>query len=309
MTPKKGDNGFDGLVAIQLCTKSWPGIVNLTPKDLGLEDDKVPEFFHLGNKKLYPAEWRQAFNRKISEARRFLNDNTFEFVLEWVRCSPKGKLAKIMEKLEQFKVEYLVLTDEFCEKYDTIRDEWRSFCEQKWPGSWEKMAPHYPSPATLRRKFAMVWTVTEIKAAEPPSKSSAPEVIEAYERARTELEAKCKEAIEVAFLDYMNRVREVVEGLSFSLKEGKIIRNESLEKVRKLHDWAREMNIFGYKPLEEELAKLKAGLDGVDIKVLKDNEALKQQLAGLADQVAAAASKVEDVTMAGKNYKRCIDLS
>lgn len=309
MTPKKGENGFDGLVAIQLCTKSWPGIVNLTPKDLGLEDDKVPEFFHLGNKKLYPAEWRQAFNRKISEARRFLNDNTFEFVLEWVRCSPKGKLAKIMEKLEQFKVEYLVLTDEFCEKYDTIRDEWRSFCEKKWPGSWEKMAPHYPSPATLHRKFDMVWTVTEIKAAEPPSKSSAPEVIEAYERARAELEAKCKEAIEVAFLDYMNRVREVVEGLSFSLKEGKIIRNESLEKVRKLHDWAREMNIFGYKPLEVELAKLKAGLDGVDIKALKDNEALKQQLAGLADQVAAAASKVEDVTMAGANYKRCIDLS
>ena len=74
MSAKKSDNGFDGLVAIQLCTRSWPGIVNLTKEDLGL--DKVPEFFHLGNKKLYPAEWRQAFNRKISEARRVLNDNT-----------------------------------------------------------------------------------------------------------------------------------------------------------------------------------------------------------------------------------------
>ena len=69
MSAKRADgNGFDGLVAIQLCTRSWPGIVNLTKEDLGV--DKVPEFFHLGNKKLYPAEWRQAFNRKISEGRR-----------------------------------------------------------------------------------------------------------------------------------------------------------------------------------------------------------------------------------------------
>ena len=126
MSTKENGNGFDGLVAIQLCTKSWPGIVNLTPKDLGLEEGKVPEFFYLGNKKLYPSEWRQAFNRKVSEARRFLNDNTFEFVLEWVRCSPKGKLTQILEKLEQFKGEYLALADEFCGKYDQIREDWRS---------------------------------------------------------------------------------------------------------------------------------------------------------------------------------------
>ena len=212
MTPKKSDNGFDGLVAIQLCTKSWPGIVNLTPKDLGLEDKEVPEFYHLGNKKLYPAEWRQAFNRKVSEARRFLNDNTFDFVLEWVRCSPKGRMAKTIERLEQFKVEYLALADEFCEKYDSIREDWKAFCELKWPGSWEKMAPHYPANSqVLRRKFDMFWTITEIKAAEPPTKTSSQEILEAYSRAKAELESKCKEAVELAFLDYQKRILEVVD--------------------------------------------------------------------------------------------------
>ncbi len=309
MTAKKSNNGngFDGLVAIQLCTKSWPGIVNLTKEDLGL--DKVPEFFHLGNKKLYPEEWRRAFNRKISEARRDLNDNTYDFVLEWVRCSPKGRLARTIEKLDQRISEYATLADEFCEKYDIIREEWKTFCEQKWPGSWKLMEPHYPSKAALRYKFTMFYTITEIKAAEAPSKTSAPEVIEAYERAKAELEAKCKEAVEAAFLDYMKRIREIVQGLSASLKEGKIIRNESLEKVRKLHDWSKEMNIFGYKPLEEELAKLKAGLDGVDIKALKDNDPLKKELAGLADGVAAAASKIEDVSTVSGNYRRMIDLN
>jgi hypothetical protein len=40
MSSKKVDsNEFDGLVAIQLNTRSWPVIVNLTKEDLGL--DKV----------------------------------------------------------------------------------------------------------------------------------------------------------------------------------------------------------------------------------------------------------------------------
>jgi len=308
MSAKKSDgNGFDGLVAIQLCTKSWPGIVNLTKEDLGV--DKVPEFFHLGNKKLYPAEWRQAFNRKISEGRRVLNENTYDFVLEWVRCSPKGRLARTLEKLAQVQREYLALADEFCEKYDAIRDEWKAFCESKHPGSWELMRPHYPPKEILRQKFDFFWAITEIKAAEPPSKTSAPEVLEAYQRAKAELEAKCKEAVELAFLDYMKTIREVVADLSLKMREGKVIRNDSLEKVRKLHDWSRDMNIFGYKPLEEELAKLKAGLDGVDIKALKNNDALKAELAGLADQVAAVASKTEDVNAISGNYKRMIDLS
>ena len=47
----------------------------------------------------------------------------------------------------------------------------------------------------------------------------------------------------------------------------------------------------------------------MDIKALKNNDALKAELAGLADQVAAVASKTEDVNAISGNYKRMIDLS
>ena len=207
------------------------------------------------------------------------------------------------------KVEYQALADEFCEKYDTIREEWKTYCEGRWPGSWKKMEPHYPSKAGPAGANSICFGPSPRSKRPSPPPRPAQEIMAAYERANAELEAKCKEVIEAAFLDYQKRIREVVTGLSVSLKEGKVIRNESLEKVRNLHDWAREMNIFGYKPIEQALAKLKAGLDGVDIGALKDNDALKGQLAGLADQVAAVAAKVEDVTMVSKSYRRMIDLS
>jgi hypothetical protein len=61
--------------------------------------------------------------------------------------------------------------------------------------------------------------------------------------------------------------------------------------------------------MEQSQAELKAGLDGVDIKALKDNDALKGQLAGLADQVAAVAAKTGDASTISGNYRRRIDLS
>jgi uncharacterized protein involved in exopolysaccharide biosynthesis len=69
------------------------------------------------------------------------------------------------------------------------------------------------------------------------------------------------------------------------------------------------LNIFGDVQVEEALTQLRAVLNGTDYEALKDNEALKQQLAGLADQVAAAAGKLDDVSVISGNYKRLIDLN
>ena len=41
---------------------------------------------------------------------------------------------------------------------------------------------------------------------------------------------------------------------------------------------------------------------------MKDNEALKNQLAGLADQVATVAGKLDDISVISGNYKRMICL-
>jgi len=54
---------------------------------------------------------------------------------------------------------------------------------------------------------------------------------------------------------------------------------------------------------------VRSALNGTDYEALKDNETLKQQLAGLAGQVAAVAGKLDDVSVISGNYKRLIDLS
>ena len=301
---KGSSNSFEEMVAIQLNIKFWPGQAKLKPADLGLDPQDVPEIFYLGNKKLYPNEIRQQFGQLSNRARAFLNEHSYPFIMEYVRAIPKRNLAKVVERLEELKAEFMAKAQEFLTDYDAIREDWRA----KYPDIWEHLAPHYPSRDYLKRRFDFYWTVFEIKGAEV-QEGSAPEIIAAYEQARSELESRYQEMVEEAVVYLRKKVLETVQNLSTRLKEGRIVRNDTLESVRRVESWFKDLNIFGDVQVEEALTQLRAAVNGTDYEALKDNEALKQQLAGLADQVAAAAGKLDDVSVISGNYKRMIDLN
>lgn len=301
---KGSSNGFEEMVAIQLNVKFWPGQAKLKPADLGLEPKDVPEIFYLGNKKLYPNEIRQQFGQLSNRARAFLNEHSYPFIMEYVRAIPKRNLAKVVERLEELKGEFMAKAQDFLADYDAIREDWRA----KYPDIWEHLAPHYPSRDYLKRRFDFYWTVFEIKGAEV-QEGSAPEIIAAYEQARSELESRYQEMVEEAVVYLRKKVLETVQNLSARLKDGRIVRNDTLESVRRVESWFKDLNIFGDVQVEEALTQLRAAVNGTDYEALKDNEALKQQLAGLADQVAAAAGKLDDVSVISGNYKRMIDLN
>jgi len=301
---KSNSNGFEEMVAIQLAVRSWPGQAKLSAEDLGLKEEEVPEIFRLGNKRLYPEEWRQVFGALANKARSYLNDHSYPFVVEYVRAIPKRNLARMVKRLEELKADYLARAEEFVAHYEAIQEQWR----EKYPDIWPRLAPHYPTKSQLRRRFDFYWSVFELRGAEV-KEGSAPEIIEAYERARQDLKARYEEMVEEAVVYLRKKVLEVVTNLSARLKDGRIVRNDTLESVRRVEGWFKDLNIFGDTRVEEALTNLRASLNGTDYEVLKDNEALKQQLAGLADQVAAVAGKLDDVSVISGNYKRLIDLS
>jgi hypothetical protein len=116
--------------------------------------------------------------------------------------------------------------------------------------------------------------------------------------------------VEEAVVYLRKKVLETVQNLSARLKDGRIVRNDTLESVRRVENWFKDLNIFGDVQVESALTQLRASLNGTDYVALKDNEAtLKHQLARLADQVAAAAGKLDDVSVISGNYKRLIDLN
>ena len=297
-------NALEEIVAIQLGIHFWPGQVQLKPEDLGKKKEEIPKIYYLGNKKLYPEEWRKLFLRISGKARNYLNESSYPFVLEYVRAIPKRNLARTVEKLKVIKAEFLEKADEFLESYEEIRADWR----EKYADIWPRLAPHYPDKELLRRKFDINWTVFDLKGAEA-KEGSAPEIIEAYQQARADLQSRYREMVEEAVVYLRMKVLEVAQNLSSRLKDGRIIRNDTLDSVRRVETWFKDLNIFGDTQVEDALTQLRIALNGADVEALKDNEVLKNQLANLADQVADVAGKLDDVSALSGNYTRMIDLN
>jgi hypothetical protein len=210
----------------------------------------------------------------------------------------------MVERLEELKADYLARAEEFVAHYEAIQEQWR----EKYPEIWPRLAPHYPTKNQLRRRFDFYWSVFELRGAEV-KEGSAPEIIEAYERARQDLQERYEEMVEEAVVYLRKKVLEVATNLSARLKDGRIVRNDTLESVRRVEGWFKDLNIFGDSDVETALTQLRAAINGTDYEALKDNEGLKQQLAGLADQVAVVAGKLDDVSAISGNYKRLIDLN
>ncbi len=127
-------NDFEEMVAIQLNVKFWPGQAKLKPADLGLDPQDVPEIFYLGNKKLYPQEIRQQFGQLSNKARNFLNDHSYPFIMDYVRAIPKRNLARMVDRLEELRAEFLAKAQEFLADYDATGSVWRTAACRAWRG-------------------------------------------------------------------------------------------------------------------------------------------------------------------------------
>ena len=303
-------NGLEGLVAIQLSIRFWPGFVKLRPQDLGLDPKRIdPNIIYLGNKKLYPKERRDLFANNCNRARYYLHDNSFAYAVDTVRAIPARNLPRVEARLAEFKAEHAGLVEEFLRDYDEIRSEWKRVVDEKHPGLWKLLEPHYPTPAVLRSKFSFTWRIFNIKAADTPAETSTPEVIEAYENAKRRLQEDYEAMVEEAVVYLRNEVSKSVNNLAGRIRNGKIIKTGTLDNVRNVAAWFEDLNIFGDRNVAASLAKLRTALDGVDPEGLKSNEVLKKEIGGLAAEVAAQAANLEDVAGITGRYKRKIDLS
>lgn len=296
-------NAFDELVAVNLSIRYWPGSAKLKPADLNLSAEDAPaEVFKLGQKRLYPPEWREKFQFVSGQARRYLDVCSFPFIMEAVQAVPKRNLKRVMEKLDGFKASFTTLAEEFLARYEEIIDGWR----EKYPELWPKLAPHYPTRAKLIDRFGFEVNVFEVKGMEV-KEGDPVELIEAIERQKKELEAKAQAAMTLAYGKFMEKITETVSNLASRLKEGKIVKGKTLENVKNLSEYISEMNIFGDLDISKPLTELQAALEGVEIKNLKKDEELKIKLQEMAEKVVSMADSFSDVTGGGK-LKRFIDL-
>lgn len=288
------------IVCLQVKSSRWPGQAKLKAEDINLEEEDVAENVVLGHRKLYPDEWRKKLAKTPVRAIGYLKANSLPFILDTVRAVPRMRIDKIVSNLNAFKLQNDAIVEEFLDAREDIIAQML----QDYPDTFK--ASDFPERAKLRKKFKMTWTIFEVKGPDT-SELDSQELTDAFNKAQTEVNEKLAQFVEESVMLLRKKIGQVVEGLASKLAEGKVVKNSSLESVKSIHAWFKELNVFGDKDIDSALDKLKNALPE-DAAFFKNNKELQMSVSKLADEVAKKAASLDDLGDITAKYVRVVDL-
>jgi hypothetical protein len=132
----------------------WGMSYNLTEEDIKL-DKQLPETIKLGKKMLIKPAVYNKFKSFEQRVRKYLYVNSFDFPLvSQAHFVPKAKYLDVYKKLNEMRDEYLLMVNEFVEKYEDYKKEVIEYYqEHKDTVSVEDLESYYPSLANIKNKF------------------------------------------------------------------------------------------------------------------------------------------------------------
>ena len=293
-------NFKDGIL-MTLSVGKWSGGKKLSPDDLGLTPEQIPEFMKLGRKMLIPQEERNVFTQVEGNARNSLERDSFAFPVGGARFVPRNRLLAVDAKLGEYKAAYQSAVDSFLDRYQEIRDAML----EKYPEHRDKLEPFYPASHQIRRLFYFTWQVFEIG---EPGGIREGETVEAYQRFKDNLQAQFDEFLRDAVVDLRFQVQETCLHVAERVSRGDIINGNSIKSLNGIIDKFTYLNFVGDKKIEDQLSTLRAKLQTVDPKELKEKDELRKELGVIAASIAREAADISDVSEITGTYKRRIEM-
>lgn len=286
---------------IALSIGKWGGGKKLSPDDLGLTPEQIPEFMKLGRKLLIPQEERNVFVQVENNARNALERESFAFPVGQARFIPRNRILDVDYKLKEYQAAYVAAVDSFLNRYAEIRDAML----ERYPDYRDRLEPFYPGVTQLRRFFYFQWNMFEIGEAGGIREG---ETVEAYERFKANLQAQFDEFLRDAVVDLRFQVQECCLKVAERVSKGNIVNGNSINSLNGMIDKFMHLNFVGDKKIEEQLSALRAKLQTVEPADLKENDALKNQLGVMAAQIAKEAADISDISEVTGTYKRRIEM-
>jgi len=306
---------------INLHIGMWGMSYNLTEEDIKL-DKQLPQEIKLGKKMLIKLAVYNKFKNHEQKARKYLYENSFAFPLAaQAHFVPKTKFLEVYKKLEEYRLEYTAMVNEFVLKYeDYKREVIEHYNEHKDTVNVVNLSSFYPPLDKIGKKFCFDIVSYEIALPTEFNELNLQDEIRreedhtaAKQQAVSQYKQEYSKQLEVhssKLSQFMDEVTQTVRGKiaeHFSVVLTKITKNElvsesSVRKIYKQIEEFRAANFADDKAVEAELSKLEKLLDGKhDFEGNKDAVAL---LKTHLDNVVKAAEDTSDVANVAGEYFR-----
>jgi hypothetical protein len=300
----------------------WGMSYNLTEEDIKL-DNKLPETIKLGKKMLIKPAVYNKFKSHEQKIRKYLYNNSFDFPLvSQAHFVPKTKYAEVYQKLNEFRDEYMLMVDEFVEKYEDYKQEVIAFYQDnKDTVSIDNLTSYYPPLAQIRSKFYL--DIVSFEIALPAAFAEVDlqteiereaSVSEAKTQATQKYQAEYSRQMEThmgKITDFVGQVTatlrgKIAEHCSVTLKKinkKEVVSDSSIRTLMKHIQEFREMNFVDDKVIESELQKVEKLLTS-DNDFTQDKYAIEQLQQHLTNVVKEADNLTDFANASGEYFRK-----
>lgn len=302
---------------VQIHISKWGMCCQLSENDLKLpEGQTLPAFFRLGKKMLIEDDIRNAFTRLDVQARTYLKMNSHKFPIADAHFVPRKKIIEVLAQLNEFKEEYLTLTQGFILGYEGYKANMLA----QFPSHTAIIEPYYPAIQSLTERFAFSVSVFEVAVPQEFKELSIAEVHaqnetvdglkeryqtqmqEQYKHALTQMDSFVKEAA----CSLRGQLVEVFDNIAKKINNKEVLNVKNINSIRKIISDFDALEFFDDSVVKDKLQTVKALVDSTQD--YRDNHGAIDKLRLALTEVIVVTKDMSDLDSMTGDYFRNIDL-
>jgi len=280
----------------------WSCKAGNEPAELNLSPDRIQAkaIASFGTKDLIdPEKGRRIFQFIEKKARHELEKVSRPFPAAGAHFVPRKHISKLVEALEELRLEFDAAVDAFVAQYSDLQAAWR----QQHP---QVPASAYPAVTDLRRRFSFGWNTFKIT---PPGpvKGVDGELVQTDQLAlmEAELQDQCQQFVAEYVMAFRKEVAAFCDQV---VTEKGQVHGKTLAAIRRRIDRFHAMNVFGDGDAAQRLEQLRSQIKGLTGESLVEQPDVAAALSQACTALKAAILDPQAVSSLTGRLKRRVIL-
>ena len=218
-----------------------------------------------------------------SKTRDYFDKHTLPWGHNGINVMSSMNYFAVVQKLNAFQQEFKAAVDAFCADYDVHREQARFKLNSLFNES------DYPSVSDVRNKFAMSWSIMPLPTAGDFRVEMADDAVVEI---RNEIEAEINGRVQSMMGELAQALKGTMSHLVDRLTAKGPLHESALTNVQDLLDRLPGLNITNDASIEQVRRDLKQLVNGLEMKDIKKDDALRQSV---ADRTAEILRQMQGV--------------
>ena len=323
------------LIHVKIC--AWTGKQQLTPEDLGIPKDEIPESFDLGKKPMIPKSIINGLTSQRTAIQNLMEDLCLPHYFGFSRFLPKSNTIEFFDRYKAIEDCYAKLVEDLINNFEnykwavradfveaaksaharlSLRASYTTPLDEYINEFIDRIEKKYPKADDIRMKYSMTYDMMQAQLPDL-AEASIDDVSEEAQKIRLIQEAYKKKSIKQMekhaedTVKYVRDIaRDVIKDLVESISQGKKWTEKTMNKIEDAVTRFTKVNVIKDAILEDALLSFKKKyLGGYSSEQIRKSDDIRSEMLKDLTALSEIVENVEQISALTAAYKNVVSFN